>query len=209
MEVWLPANTTWYDYYTGERYEGGANGKTITVAAALEEIPVFIKAGAIVPMGPDIEYADEKPLDPLTLDIYPSGTSSYTLYEDDGETRQYITDSAYTTTEYTCIEDGSNVITFNIGARVNHNPSITDYMPDSRTYNLQFNHIADIVSVTNNNSVLRQVDSMSAYNAGTGVYYLDEANNILYVRVADTAQAMSIVITTETGINEPAEGPDS
>ena len=209
VEVWLPANTTWYDYYTGERYEGGENGKTITVAAALEEIPVFVKAGAIVPMGPDVQYADEKPLDPLTLDIYPSGTSSYTLYEDDGETRRYITDSAYTTTEYTCIEDGSNVITFNIGARVNHNPSITDYMPDSRTYNLQFNHIADIVSVTNNNSVLRQVDSMSAYNAGTGVYYLDEANNILYVRVADTAQAMSIVITTETGINEPAEGPDS
>ena len=209
VEVWLPANTTWYDYYTGERYEGGANGKTITVGAALDEIPVFVKAGAIVPMGPDVQYADEKPLDPLTLDIYPSGTTSYTLYEDDGETRQYITQNAYTTTTYTCIEDGSSVIKFNIGARENHNEQITDYLPESRSYKLQFNHIADIVSVTMNNSLLTKVDSMSAYNAQNGVYYLDEANNILYVRVADTAQAMEIVINTETGINEPAEGPDS
>ncbi len=209
VEVWLPANTTWYDYSTGERYEGGANGKTITVAAALEEIPVFVKAGAIVPMGPDIEYADEKPLDPLTLDIYPSGTSSYTLYEDDGETRQYITQNAYTTTTYTCIEDGSNVITFNIGARQNHNEQITDYMPESRSYNLQFNHIADIVSVTMNTSVVPQVDSMSAYNSAASAYYLDEENDILYVRLPDTAREMNIVITTETGVNEPAEGPDS
>ena len=59
-----------------------------SVAAALDEIPVFVKAGAIVPMGPDVNYADEKPLDPLTLDIYPKGTTTFTLYEDDGESRR-------------------------------------------------------------------------------------------------------------------------
>ena len=73
----VTTKTTWYNYYSGGRYEGGENGKTIRVAAPLDEIPVFIKAGAIVPMGPDVNYADEKPLDPLTLDIYPKGESTF------------------------------------------------------------------------------------------------------------------------------------
>ena len=57
VSVWLPPETTWYNYYTGERYEGGEIGKTIHVAAALDEIPVFVKAGAIVPMGPDVNLS--------------------------------------------------------------------------------------------------------------------------------------------------------
>ncbi len=103
VSVWLPPKTTWYNYYTGERYEGGENGKTIRVAAKLDEIPVFVKAGAIIPMGPEVDYADEKPLDPLTLDIYAKGESSFTLYEDDGQTREYITQNAYTTQSYVVV----------------------------------------------------------------------------------------------------------
>ena len=62
------------------------------------------RAGAIIPMGPEVDYADEKPLDPLTLDIYAKGESSFTLYEDDGQTREYITQNAYTCLLYTSLQ---------------------------------------------------------------------------------------------------------
>lgn len=84
--------------------------KQLREAAKLDEIPVFVKAGAIIPMGPEVDYADEKPLDPLTLDIYAKGESSFTLYEDDGQTREYITQNAYTTTTYDCVENGSEIV---------------------------------------------------------------------------------------------------
>ena len=202
VNVWLPPNTVWYDYTTGERYEGGANGRTITVAAPLEEIPVFVKAGAIVPMGPEVDYADELPLNPLTLDIYPHGTTSYTLYEDDGESRRYITENAYSTTTYTCIENGKS-ITFKIGARVDNNPKV--YTPDDRSYNLKFNNISVVRGVKLNGKALTKAASLDAYNNAEQAYWLDSENSILYVKVIDTAQEMTVVLDSD-GVDQPELG---
>ena len=204
VPVWLPPKTTWYHYDTGELYEGGTNGKTIRVAAALEDIPVFVKAGAIVPMGPDVNYADERPLDPLTLDIYPSGTSTYTLYEDDGVSRRYITENAYSTTDFTCVEKG-NEISFHIGARADHNASV--YQPDPRSYNLKFNHLEVVRGVECNGAELPSVASLSAYNEAEQAYWLDADNHILYVKVADTGEAMDIILDSN-GIVQPARGEE-
>lgn len=76
----------WTDYWTGERQAGG---RSITYQAAPEVMPLFVKAGAIIPMQPEMTYVGEKPADPLTFDIYPSGRSSTRLYEDDGTTLDY------------------------------------------------------------------------------------------------------------------------
>ena len=84
-QVFLPPGD-WFDYWTGQRYEGD---RSIDYAAAPDVMPLFVKAGAIIPMQPAMTYIGEKPLDPLTLDIYPSGRSSCTLYEDDGLTLDY------------------------------------------------------------------------------------------------------------------------
>lgn len=81
-QVFLPPGE-WFDYWTGARHAGN---RTIEYAAPPDVMPVFVKAGAIIPMQPATANIGEKPLDPLTLDIYPSGRSSYTLYEDDGLT---------------------------------------------------------------------------------------------------------------------------
>lgn len=202
VSVWLPPNTTWYNYYTGKRYEGGSSGKTIRVAAALEEIPVFIKAGAIVPMGPNVNYADELPLNPLTLDIYPSGTSTYTLYEDDGISRRYITENAYSTTDFTCIENG-NMISFNIAQRVNHNANV--FQPSERSYNLKFNHLNVVYGVELNGINLNPVYSVSEYNDAEEAYYLDQDNNILYVKLVDTGEQLDVVISSD-GIEQPEAG---
>ncbi|MCI8360991.1 MAG: carbohydrate-binding protein [Clostridiales bacterium] len=205
VSVWLPPNTAWYHYYTGELYEGGPDGKTIRIAAALEEIPVFVKAGAIVPMGPDVDYADELPLDPLTLDIYPSGVSAYTLYEDDGLSRRYITEKAYSTTGFQCVEKGGE-ISFHIGARTDYNPSV--YQPDPRSYNLRFNHLEVVRGVKLNGSNLTRAASLSAYDDAKEAYWLDDAKHILYVKVKDTGKAMDIVLDTD-GIVQPERGDEN
>ena len=204
VSVWLPPETTWYNYYTGERYEGGEIGKTIRVAAALEEIPVFVKSGAIVPMGPDVDYADEKPLDPLTLDIYPKGKTSFTLYEDDGESRRYLTEDAYSTTTFESVQEGKD-ISFKIHAREDHNPDV--YTPDARSYNLKFNHIAEISGVTINGQAVDAVDSLEAYNAAEQAYWLDTANNIVYVRTPDTGDEINVALASG-GIVEPELGDE-
>ena len=85
--VYLPKGT-WYDYWTNKKYSGGT---MIRVDAPLENVPMFVRAGAIIPLGPPINYVGEKPSDPITFSIYPddSGSASTTLYEDDGLSPAY------------------------------------------------------------------------------------------------------------------------
>jgi len=90
--VYLP-NGTWYDYWTDKRIEGN---KTITARADLETMPLFVKAGAIVPTGPDIQYAEEQSEAVIHLKIYPGANGSFTLYEDEGDNYNYE-DGKYST----------------------------------------------------------------------------------------------------------------
>lgn len=85
-EVYLPANTQWYDFYTGKAYQGG---QTITAAAPLNRIPLFVRAGAILPTGPAIQTVYEKPDAPYLLTIYAGANGDYTLYQDDGKSYDY------------------------------------------------------------------------------------------------------------------------
>ena len=76
----------WYDFYTGKTIVGG---QRLTVEAPYGRIPLYVRAGSIIPIGPDMEWSDEKPADELTLMIYPGADASFTLYEDDGLTYGY------------------------------------------------------------------------------------------------------------------------
>lgn len=85
--VYLPQGT-WYDYWTNKKYEGGT---MISADAPLETAPMFVRAGAIIPTAPEMNYIGEKPWDPITFNIYPDdkGSASTTLYEDDGVSNAY------------------------------------------------------------------------------------------------------------------------
>jgi alpha-glucosidase (family GH31 glycosyl hydrolase) len=83
--VYLPAGT-WYDFWTRRRYEGN---QAVVVRAPLDRIPLFVRAGAVIPFGPEMLYADEKPFDPVELHIYPGREADFELYEDDGDTYAY------------------------------------------------------------------------------------------------------------------------
>ncbi len=85
-EVYLPGNITWYDFWTGKSYTGG---QTITAQAPIEIMPLFVKAGSIIPMGPQKQYATEKNDDTLELRIYPGADGEFTLYEDENDNYNY------------------------------------------------------------------------------------------------------------------------
>jgi alpha-D-xyloside xylohydrolase len=85
-DVYLPKSTDWYDFWTGKRYNGG---QTIKTEASLDKIPLFIKAGTILPMGKFIQYAQEKPADTLEIRIYRGADGQFDLYEDEGDNYNY------------------------------------------------------------------------------------------------------------------------
>jgi alpha-D-xyloside xylohydrolase len=84
--LYLPAAPGWYDLWTGA---AAAAGKTIDAPAPYDVMPVHVKAGSIVPTGPEIMYTDEKPADPIVLWVYAGADGEFTLYEDDGLTYGY------------------------------------------------------------------------------------------------------------------------
>ena len=85
-DVYLPAGAQWYDYYTHTRYEGG---QTISASAPLAYAPIYVKAGSIVPFGPEVQYTTEKPWDALDIVVYPGDDAEFTLYEDEGDGYNY------------------------------------------------------------------------------------------------------------------------
>jgi alpha-D-xyloside xylohydrolase len=83
--VYLPAATDWYDFWTGERMAGGAE---VDRPAPIERIPLEVRAGSILPLGPAIEYAGQA-ADPIELRIYPGAKGDFNLYEDEGDSYRY------------------------------------------------------------------------------------------------------------------------
>ncbi|WP_372174519.1 TIM-barrel domain-containing protein [Xanthomonas axonopodis] len=81
-QVYLPAGSSWLDFATGKRYEGG---QSIEAAAPIERMPLFVRAGSIVPTGPVQEYVDQVPDAPLTVVVYTGADGQFSLYEDDGK----------------------------------------------------------------------------------------------------------------------------
>ena len=84
--VYLPKSTNWYDFWTGKPYRGG---QTIKTDAPLDKIPLFVKAGAIVPMGRFMQYTGQRSADTLEIRVYPGANAQYDLYEDEGDNYDY------------------------------------------------------------------------------------------------------------------------
>ena len=84
--VYLPAGAKWYNYRSNELFDGG---DSVTVATTIADIPLFVRAGSIVPIGPDVQYTSEKPWDNLILKVYPGADGRFTLYEDEGDSYRY------------------------------------------------------------------------------------------------------------------------
>jgi len=84
--VYLPASPKWYDFWTGDSTTGG---KEFEANAPLDRIPLFVRAGSILPLGPEIEYAAQNPGGPIELRIYRGADGQFDLYEDAGDSYDY------------------------------------------------------------------------------------------------------------------------
>lgn len=117
--VYLPEGT-WYDWWSGEKHQGPIH---ILAHAPLERMPLYVKAGAIIPMAPIMQHTDERPWDELKLRIW-SGESEWTFYEDDGHSFEYRKGN-YATTTYRVRQSGGQT-TLEVSAREG------DWTPPSR-----------------------------------------------------------------------------
>ena len=84
--LYLPKSAGWYDLYSGKWYAGG---QKIIADAPYERMPVFVRAGSIIPFGPELQYVSEKPADTITLNIYTGADASFNLYEDEETNYNY------------------------------------------------------------------------------------------------------------------------
>ena len=83
---YLPQGTDWYDFWTGERLKGG---QRVSLQTRLDRVPMFVRAGSILPLGPEMQYVGEKKWDELEIRVYPGADGTFTLYEDEGDNYNY------------------------------------------------------------------------------------------------------------------------
>ena len=172
--VSIPAGNDWFDYWTGKSYQGGT---LQDLPSPLDQVPILVKAGSIIPMGPEMEYVDQKPADPLTLDIYPAGTSEYRFYEDDGASNGYLA-GEYARTLFSCAAANGGV-SIGIGAT-------------EGTYNgqlLQRTYILKIEGRTNQPATvlrdgkrMKMHPSLERFDAEAAGWYYDRPARVVWVK---------------------------
>ncbi|WP_436499133.1 discoidin domain-containing protein [Actinokineospora sp. HUAS TT18] len=200
--IYLPAGT-WTDYWSGKVYQGPGtfNGYT----APLDTLPLFVRGGGIVPMWPQMNYAGEKPATPITFDVYPNGNSSFSLYEDDGNTRAFQTGAfAKQAVNVTAPTSGSGDVVVSVGAS---NGSYTGKLAN-RGYELNV-HVAGAPStVTLGSTTLTKHTTKSAYDSAATGWFHDPADRsgVLYVKTGSLSTSSAFTVTA-TGATLPTALP--
>ena len=121
--LYLPPANAWYDFWTGDRLEGG---RRVEAQAPLDRIPLYVRAGSILPLGQEVEYADQPTKEPIELRIYRGADGTFTLYEDQGDTYAYEKDAHAVIP----IRWDDKAATLTIGARQGTYPG----MPEERAF---------------------------------------------------------------------------
>ncbi|MGH3714132.1 MAG: discoidin domain-containing protein [Micromonosporaceae bacterium] len=200
--IYLPAGT-WTDYWTGKTYQGP--GTLNGYAAPLDTLPLFVKGGSIVPMWPQMNHHREKPKTPITYDIHPRGTSTFTLYEDDGLTRAHAAGAyAKQKVDVTAPASGTGDVTITVGAS---NGSYTGKLA-SRGYDFDVHVSGAPSTVSLGGTALTRHDTRAAYDAASTGWFFDPAERSGVAHVKVGSQSTSAAFTVKlTGATLPAAGP--
>ena len=181
--AYLPAGTNWFDAYTDARYTGGTS---VSVAAPLQQIPLFVRAGAVVPKGPAMQFADAQPLKDVRVHLYPGPDTTFHLYEDDGATFDYA-GGVYLDTTIARQDTPS-------GMRCRIERSGGGWTPPSdRSWWLDVHAFGAPTIVAVNGGALAQVDSEGSL-ATVAQGWAVRADGRIVVRVADQADALDVVL---------------
>jgi len=168
--IYLPEGN-WVDYWSGKTYQG----KTyIHVLTPMDQLPLFVKAGSIIPMQPEMAYMDAKPVDVITLYVYPSASSSFDLYEDDGLSLKYK-QGDYSQTRITSALNASGYSLTIAKPQGRFVPSSHAYMAKIHWYG------AEPGSVTENGEKLKKAGSADALQNTSG-WYFDKESKLLWIK---------------------------
>ena len=141
---YLPKGAMWYDYWTNKQYKGG---QRVTITTTFDRVPMFVRAGSILPLGPEMQYVGEKNWDNLELRIYPGADGSFTLYEDEGDNYNYEK-GTYSVIQFSWNE---KTHTLTIGDRQGRYPGMlqnrqfTVVMPDGKRQTVRYDGNAQVV----------------------------------------------------------------
>jgi len=148
-ELYLPMGTDWVDFWTGEKLSGG---KTVAKEAPLDIMPLYVKAGSILPIGPNVQFATEKKWDNLEVRIYPGANGEFTLYEDENDNYNYEK-GAFSTITFTWNEARKTLT-------INDRKGSFQGMPADRKFNIV---LVDKSKGTGMN-VVEKFESVVSYN---------------------------------------------
>ncbi len=182
--VYLPAGSEWYHWDSGDRYAGG---QSVTVAASLSRLPVFARAGAVVPMGPPMPHVHAFNPAWLDLHVWPGPSNRFVLFEDDGRTTNYLAGVCATTP---IAAQGSST-----GLTVWIEPRAGSYDPGARDFYVVAHAMSNVVAATLNGSPLhRRANRDDLSNtAGAGWAY-DTVSRRAWVKVGDDGSARTIAL---------------
>lgn len=153
-KIYLPAGEKWFDWFTGKMYEGG---QVIAYECPLERMPIFVRAGAVLPLAPPMDYSDQRATDPLTVEVFAGKAGSFRLYEDDGTSLDYQK-KAYSWTPLTyepSAQPGQHTIS--IGPAEGHYQG----QPESRSYKIRVHGLLKPATVRLGNRTLPEKESDS------------------------------------------------
>jgi alpha-glucosidase len=183
-EVYLP-HGVWYDFWTDRRTAGP---KKLTVEAPLDRIPVLVRGGAIVPTQQGVQYSDQAPIDPLTFEIYPDGTSSREYYEDDGISFDY--QRGVRLRQHLTASQQPRGVSVEISAREG------SYVPPARSL---------VLKIHGQRTQPRQVEvegrelavrsSLEALQGASEGWTYDEETSIVWLRIPDRGVALKALIS--------------
>ncbi len=184
-KVYLPAGV-WIDFWNESRHTGP---KWIEVAAPLDLLPLFVRQGAIIPLGPGMQYSSQSGIEPLTIQIYRGADRSFTLYEDDGETTAYQ-NGAYAETEIEVSED-AGVLTCRIGE------TRGDFAPAKcgRTLVLEIHCQPRPSSVRCNDALLDVLADGESLERAPAGWFWEEARGLLTIKSRREDDALTFQIS--------------
>lgn len=164
--IYLPAGK-WIDYWDGTSYTGPMTLNNYNTP--VEKLPLLVKAGAIIPMYPQMNYDNEKPKDPVSLDIYPNGKTNFTLYEDDGATQEYES-GAFAKSLISCDAVSDTII------RVGKSDGNYTGKPVARKYEVMVHTGKKPAFVLLNNKAITEYSSKSAWTTASEGWFFDPSD---------------------------------
>lgn len=196
--VYLPAGTTWFHWDADESYPGG---QTVTVPASLSQLPLFARAGAIIPMGPVMSHVDEFQPTWLDLNVWPGDANRFLLTEDDGRTTNYLA-GAVARTPISVSGDALSLAVTVHARQGNYDPGLRDYFVVAHA-------MSNVVSVTANGVELhRYANRTELESAGEGWAY-DGASRRATAKIADNGLERVLQFTANEEVVSPRSFPSA